>query len=65
MWASGPACKVLGTAEGRGLRRVESSLLTLGARIPPTHRRSDQVQELELSVDLKSLDKLLEFLACE
>jgi hypothetical protein len=31
--------------------------------LPPP--MTDQVQELELSVDLKSLDKLLEFLACE
>jgi uncharacterized protein with von Willebrand factor type A (vWA) domain len=29
-----------------------------------THCNAEQVQELELSVDLKSLDKLLEFLSC-
>lgn len=28
------------------------------------HIDADQVQELELSVDMKSLDKLLEFLSC-
>jgi uncharacterized protein with von Willebrand factor type A (vWA) domain len=72
----GPIILCLDTSGSmRGAREVVAKALALEC-MRGAHRQQrqcylyafsgpDQVQELELSVDLKSLDKLLEFLSCE
>lgn len=68
--AHGLVCRACLAAPDRGTALHAAALphLHTHTRLPaPVSLPSppDQVQELELSVDMKSLDKLLEFLACE